>query len=252
MTAKNPMRLHWLDPRHPLQPFPHPGLALSEPNGLLAIGGDLSLSRLLIAYRSGIFPWFNPDEPILWWSPDPRTVIPLPPGPHVSRSLRRALRRADFAVSLDRAFEEVIAACSEPRAEQNGTWLGPQMIAAYVELYRRGYAHSLEIWRHGRLIGGIYGLALGRIFFGESMFSRASNGSKLALVCLAQQLHAWGYRLLDCQVGSAHLQSMGAIEIPRNEFLDMLQADAKLANPPRQWRLDLPTPPGDAHHLPAA
>lgn len=239
MTSLTPMRLHWLDPRRPREPFPDVEKALSHPNGLLAIGGDLTVTRLLQAYQHGIFPWFNPDEPILWWSPDPRTVI-KPSELHVSRRLQRELRRGDYRVSLDTDFSAVMHACATARPE--GTWLGTAMQAAYSELHRRGYAHSIEVWRDKELIGGLYGVALGRIFFGESMFSRASNGSKLAMVWLCRQLAAWGFVLLDCQVDSPHLSRLGAVPMPRRDFSQILASQTTTA-PQGSWRFTLPDAP---------
>ncbi len=245
----NPIRLHWLDPRDPQQPFPPAHLAMRDPNGLLAIGGDLSVARLIRAYSQGIFPWYNPDEPILWWSPDPRAVL-IPTEMRVSRSLDKSVRRGNYGVSLDLAFDEVLNECSGPRSRSRGTWLGSEMRDAYAELHARGYAHSVEVWRDGALIGGLYGVALGRVFFGESMFSRASDASKLALYWLGQQLITWGFDLIDCQVGSAHLKSLGAIDVSRERFLNLLRV--AVASPPRtgQWRFDIALPVA-REHLPA-
>ncbi len=229
-----PHRLHWLDPARSDEPFPPPEDALREPNGLLAIGGDLSPERLVNAYSAGVFPWYNPDEPILWWSPDPRTVF-TPDTVHVSRSLRRAINREDYAVSLDLAFERVISACAAPRNGQRGTWLGPAMREAYQRLHRLGHAHSIEVWRARRLIGGLYGVALGRVFFGESMFSRETNGSKLALAHLARELAARQFVLLDGQVGSPHLYRMGAFDLPRTEFRQYLEAAKPGLRQPGRW-----------------
>ncbi|HSO06936.1 MAG TPA: leucyl/phenylalanyl-tRNA--protein transferase [Pelomicrobium sp.] len=198
-------------------PFPPVERALRSPNGLLAAGGDLSTERLLDAYRHGIFPWFSDDEPILWWSPDPRMVL-FPAEVTVSRSLRRRLRQGDYAVRCDTAFGEVMAACAGPRAGQPGTWITPAMREAYARLHRLGYAHSVETWIDGRLAGGLYGLAIGRAFFGESMFARETDASKIALVHLARQLHAWEFGVIDCQMSTPHLASLGAREIPRTDF----------------------------------
>ena len=248
MTAAHPARLHWLDPRQPSQPFPDPAGALPDPNGLLAIGGDLSPVRLLNAYREGIFPWFNPDEPILWWSPDPRCVF-VPSQVHISHSLAKRIRQCDYAVSFDRAFAQTLAACAGPRRAGRGTWLGPEMRAAYQTLHRSGVAHSIEVWRDGALIGGLYGIAIGRIFFGESMFSSATDASKLALVHLAQQLHDWGFPLIDCQVASPHLLTLGATTMRRADFRAASQQAQQLAAPLR-WRFDA-RHTGNAKHLPA-
>lgn len=249
MTATHPARLHWLDPRRPEQPFPDPSLALADPNGLLAIGGDLSMTRLVNAYRSGVFPWFNPDEPILWWSPDPRCVF-KPGAVHVSRSLAKRMRQGGYAVSFDLAFAAVLDACAGPRRAGRGTWLGPEMRAAYLGLHRRGLAHSVELWQEGQLKGGLYGVALGRVFFGESMFSHATDASKLALVHLARQLADWGFPLIDCQVASPHLMTLGAVTLPRAVFR-AASSEAQLLPPPRRWLFDT-AHAGDAAELPGS
>lgn len=204
-------------PDAPASAFPPVDRALAEPNGLLAVGGDLSPERLLAAYRRGVFPWFSAGEPILWWSPDPRAVL-YPHAVHVSRSLRKVLRQGRFTITRDTAFDAVARACAGPRAGQRGTWITPEMRNAYGRLHRFGLAHSLEVWRNGALVGGLYGVALGGVFFGESMFSHATDASKAALVTLA----GMGFRLIDCQVPSAHLARMGAVEIPRARFLHHL------------------------------
>ncbi|HKY92094.1 MAG TPA: leucyl/phenylalanyl-tRNA--protein transferase [Nevskiaceae bacterium] len=242
----NPIRLHWLDPRDPNQPFPPAHLAMRDPNGLLAIGGDLSVARLIRAYSQGIFPWYNPDEPILWWSPDPRAVL-QPEAMRVSRSLSKNIRKENYGVTLDTAFGEVLRACSGPRQKSRGTWLGAEMREAYCELHLRGYGHSVELWRGGALIGGLYGVALGRVFFGESMFSRADDASKIALYWLCEQLRAWDFRLIDCQVGSAHLKSLGAQDVSRERFLNLLRM--AITCPPRTgpWHFDIPVPAARAH-----
>lgn len=242
----SPVRLHWLDPRNPQQPFPPVHLAMRDPNGLLAIGGDLAPSRLLRAYSQGIFPWYNPDEPILWWCPNPRTVL-LPDSLHISRSTAKAIRREDYAVSLDHAFDEVLEACASSRSRSRGTWLGDEMKRAYRQLHEQGHAHSLEIWRGGTLIGGLYGVSLGRVFFGESMFSHADNASKIALYWLSQQLASWQFEMIDCQVSSAHLLSLGAREIARDDFLKRLSPAVRGGPQPRPWRLDIAAPCSPAH-----
>jgi leucyl/phenylalanyl-tRNA--protein transferase len=237
--------LHLLDPRDPQAPFPPVELAEKEPDGLLAVGGDLSPTRLLNAYRRGIFPWFNAGDPILWWSPDPRTVL-TPDRIHVSRSLAKTLRRGEFEVSLDRAFARVIAGCAAPRRQGEGTWILPTMARAYERLHRLGCAHSVEVWRDGELAGGLYGVALGRVFFGESMFSFVSDASKVALVHLCQTLAARGFILIDCQMNSDHLARLGAVRIPRGTFsalLDVLCADTGRPGP---WH----TTPGSPTHEP--
>lgn len=249
MSIMHPARLHWLDPRHPNQPFPDPAKALSDPNGLLAIGGDLSATRLLNAYRHGVFPWFNPDEPILWWSPDPRCVFPAC-AVRVSHSLAKLRRQDRYAVSFDRAFDTVLAQCAGARRGARGTWLGPEMRLAYRTLHQRGLAHSVEVWRDGTLVGGLYGVSLGGIFFGESMFSHETDASKLALVQLAGQLRDWGFALIDAQVVSDHLLSLGAIGLSRKEFLRQLtQALDRPA--PAHWRFDA-AHAGNPAHLPPA
>jgi leucyl/phenylalanyl-tRNA--protein transferase len=202
-------------------PFPPVGRALRSPNGLLAAGGDLSAERLLDAYRHGIFPWYNEGEPVLWWSPDPRMVL-FPGEVKVSRSLRKRLRSRGYAIRCDSAFAEVMDACAGSRAGQPGTWITPAMREAYARLHRLGYAHSVETWIGGELAGGLYGVAIGRAFFGESMFTRAADASKIALVHLARQLRAWGFGMIDCQMSTPHLASLGAREIPRAEFTRLL------------------------------
>jgi leucyl/phenylalanyl-tRNA--protein transferase len=202
----------------PTDPFPPADAALDDPNGLLAAGGGLSIARLLAAYASGIFPWFNEGDPVLWWCPDPRMVLPTD-AVHISRSLRRRLRRADYDITFDHAFREVIRACAAPRKHDSGTWLVPSMIRAYERLYDAGAAHSVEVWIDGQLAGGLYGVALGRMFFGESMFTRRTDGSKMAIALLAAQLSRWGFPLIDCQMRTEHLASLGAVEIPRRSFV---------------------------------
>ena len=200
--------------------FPNP--EWSNPEGLLAVGGDLGLKRLLLAYQLGIFPWYSDDSPILWWSPPQRCVID-PDGFHVSRSLRRLLRQERFAVTFDRAFEEVVYACAETRLRSGeGTWITPDMLRAYCALHEAGFAHSAEVWDAGELVGGIYGVSLGRAFFGESMFKRVANASKVAFCRLTQQLHKWQFQLIDCQMTNPHLQRLGAYEISRATFLQRL------------------------------
>ncbi|SMC20065.1 leucyl/phenylalanyl-tRNA--protein transferase [Desulfacinum hydrothermale DSM 13146] len=200
--------------------FPPPELA--EPDGLLALGGDLSPRRLVLAYRMGIFPWYAKDTPILWWSPDPRLVL-FVDELHISHSLRRVLKKKRFHVTFNRAFARVIDACARVRIEQGeDTWLVPEMIEAYRRLHELGYAHSVETWLEDRLVGGLYGVAIGRVFFGESMFSIVSDASKVALVHLARRMAQCGYELIDCQVTTKHLKRFGAREIPRSRFLRLL------------------------------
>ena len=217
--------------------FPPVHRALREPNGLLAAGGDLSVERLLEAYRHGIFPWYGDDQPILWWSPDPRMVL-VPGEITISRSLRKRLRRRDFEIRADSAFSDVMRACAEPREGEAGTWITDEMASAYAALHRAGHAHSVEAWLDGKLAGGLYGVSIGRIFFGESMFSRATDASKVALAHLARQLERWAFGLIDCQMSTPHLESLGAREIARNEFVRAL---SELVNYPTRagtWRLN--------------
>lgn len=210
-----------LDPCNAEQPFPAVERALDQPNGLLAVGGCLSSVRLRNAYRHGVFPWYNEGEPILWWSPDPRLVL-APDDLHVSKSLAKLLRQGRFTFSYDACFEAAIDACAEPRPYAQGTWLVPEMRRAYLELHRQGLAHSFEAWHEQRLVGGLYGVAIGRMFFGESMFSRESNASKAAFAYAAECLRQWDYACIDCQVYTGHLASLGAREIPRKEFKRLL------------------------------
>jgi leucyl/phenylalanyl-tRNA---protein transferase len=215
--------------------FPEPRQALTEPDGLLAAGGDLSTARLIEAYQNGIFPWYEEGQPILWWSPDPRTVL-YPEQLNISRSLKKTLRRGHFSVSFDRQFRGVIQACAQPRGLQRGTWLTRTMIEAYLRLHNAGYAHSIECWEGTELVGGLYGVAIGQVFFGESMFSRQNDASKVCLVYLTERLRHWGYRLIDCQVHSDHLESLGAIRIARDDFLNQLASWSILRPHPLAWQ----------------
>jgi leucyl/phenylalanyl-tRNA--protein transferase len=217
--------------------FPPVERALDEPNGLLAAGGSLSIRRLREAYRRGIFPWFSEGDPILWWCPDPRMVLPTGAA-HVSRSLRRRLRRDDYEVSFDRAFAQVIRACAAPRAHESGTWLVPAMIRAYERLYDAGLAHSVEVWIDGELAGGLYGVALGRMFYGESMFTRRTDGSKMALVLLAAQLARWQFPWIDCQMRTAHLASLGALDVRRREFVRVVEQLVEVPGVSSPWVAD--------------
>ncbi|WP_151704711.1 leucyl/phenylalanyl-tRNA--protein transferase [Nitrincola alkalilacustris] len=217
--------------------FPPVERALDDPNGLLAAGGDLSPDRLVAAYRQGIFPWFNPGEPILWWSPDPRCVL-FPADLYLSRSLRKRLRRRDYQVTFDQAFDEVIQACADIRSEKGGTWISEPMQIAYNKLHGRGVAHSVEVWIDGELAGGLYGLAMGRMFFGESMFSRQRDASKIAFSHLAVQLQRWGFNLIDCQVYNPHLASLGATVIPRKAFSRLLHENTDQPEQTR-WQFDI-------------
>ena len=219
------------------EPFPPVELAMREPNGLLCAGLDLSPERILDAYRHGIFPWFCPGEPVLWWSPDPRMVL-VPSEIKISRSLRQRMKRGGYEIRVDTCFREVMQACASPRAGQSGTWIVPAMLNAYTRLHQLGYAHSIETWMDGELVGGLYGIAIGRMFYGESMFSRQTDASKLALVHLCRQLDAWGFGLIDCQMETAHLASMGARPIPRAEFIQELKRLIKLNLVPQPWRFE--------------
>lgn len=220
MTAPS---IKWISRDDPPQAFPDIGSALSAPNGLLAAGGDLSVDRLLYAYRHCIFPWFDSGQPILWWSPDPRCVM-VPQAFHVARRLRRSLRKSAMVLTFNRAFGEVITACGRrPQSALHGTWITPAMVDAYTELHRRGWAHSVETWYDDRLVGGVYGLAIGEVFFGESMFSQETDASKLALLALCRRISEHGFRLLDCQVASPHLQSLGARLMRRKEFAAVIE-----------------------------
>jgi leucyl/phenylalanyl-tRNA--protein transferase len=216
--------------------FPPVTQALRSPNGLLAAGGDLSAARLMEAYRHGIFPWFSEGEPILWWSPDPRMVL-FPGEFKLSHSLRKTLRKGNHEVRMDTAFEHVMRACAAPREGAHGTWIHEEMIDAYCELHRMGYAHSIETWMGGQLAGGLYGIALGRMFYGESMFSLRTDASKIALAHLAAQLKRWDFGMIDCQMNTPHLASLGAREIPRKEFIARLQELINYA-PVTAWCFD--------------
>lgn len=203
--------------------FPPLELALREPNGLLCAGGDLTPQRLVQAYLNGIFPWFSPGEPILWWSPDPRMVL-FPAEFHLSRSLRKTLRNGNYRVRLDTGFKAVIQACARtPRRDQPGTWITPEIQAAYCKLHELGYAHSVETWVDEKLVGGLYGIAIGKMFYGESMFAHATDASKIAIAHLVRFLEEKGFGMIDCQMNTPHLSSLGAREIPRRHFIDRLR-----------------------------
>ena len=217
-------------------PFPPVGSALHDPDGLLAAGDDLSPERLLEAYAKGIFPWFSGDDPVLWWSPNPRAVLWLG-DVHVSRSLHRTIRSAGYRVTADTAFPRVVAACAEPRDADGGTWITSGMAESYGALASLGYAHSIEVWSKDLLVGGLYGVALGRMFYGESMFSRRSGASKIALVYLARQLQDWGFELIDCQVSTTHLSSLGASAMPRAAFVQAVERLVRLPAVPSPWSL---------------
>lgn len=224
----------WL---HPGVAFPPVTKALHEPNGLLVAGGELSPQRLIEAYQHGIFPWFNPGEPVLWWSPDPRMVL-FPAELKVSRSLHKTLKKKDYEIRVDTVFADVMRACAAPRGGAGGTWISEDMVAAYSGLHEMGLAHSVETWRAGELIGGLYGVALGHMFYGESMFSRATDASKIAFAHLVRQLERWGFGMIDCQMKTAHLASLGAREIPRSEFVQVLGRLIELPHSPGHWQFD--------------
>jgi len=218
--------------------FPPPELASEE--GVLAVGGDLKPDRLLLAYSMGIFPWYGDDLPIIWHSPDPRMVL-TPDAIHVPRSLRKAIRKQPYEIRFDTAFADVIEACAAvPRPDQDGTWIVSDMVDAYVELHERGFAHSVEAWRGDELVGGLYGVSLGGGFFGESMFARATDASKIAFVTLVQQLRAWRFDLIDCQVYTAHLERFGAVMWPRDRFLTALRRTLRKPTRMGPWRNDAP------------
>jgi len=227
-------------------PFPPHEFAMENPNGLLAAGGSLSAERLIEAYRQGIFPWYSAGDPILWWSPDPRMVL-YPGELRVTRSLAKVLRNRPYEVRFDTAFDLVMAGCAAPRPGQQGTWITPELRAAYNSLHRLGYAHSIETWIDGELAGGLYGVALGQVFYGESMFSTVRDASKIALVHLVGYLQRSGYRIIDCQMHTEHLESLGAREIPRADFLRALRELVDYDVPAGRWsysssRLDMAQP----------
>ncbi len=217
--------------------FPPDERALREPNGLLAAGGALTPAWLLAAYRRGIFPWFSEGEPILWWTPDPRLVL-VPDEFHASHSLRKTLHQHRFDVTADTAFAEVLRACAAPRTSGPGTWITPAIRAAYLRMHELGWAHSVECWRQGRLAGGLYGMAIGRVFFGESMFARETDASKVALAHLARLLGERGYGMIDCQMTTTHLLSLGAREVARTRFTAALREWAHDGPPPQRWAAD--------------
>jgi leucyl/phenylalanyl-tRNA---protein transferase len=221
----------------PFDPFPPTDRALDEPNGLLAAGGGLSSARLLDAYSRGIFPWFSDGDPVLWWSPDPRMVLETG-DMHVSRSLRRRLRKRDYQVTMDRAFHDVLRHCASPREDQAGTWLLPPMIRAYQRLHDTGYAHSVEVWIGNEIAGGLYGVAVGRMFYGESMFSRQSDASKIALAHLVAQLSRWSFPIIDCQMRTSHLASLGAFDMPRRQFQKLIDRLVKQPGTMGAWTAD--------------
>lgn len=224
-----------LDSNKPDAQFPPVDQAEREPDGLLAIGGDLSVQRLLTAYKSGIFPWYNENQPILWWSPDPRTIL-YPDKLKVSRSLGKRIKRCGYSLSVDQAFQQVVAACAAPRKRQSETWISTEMQQAYMEMFKQNHAHSIEVWDGNDLVGGLYGVSIGAVFFGESMFSRRNDASKIALAFLCNRLILWGYMLIDCQVYSEHITSLGAKEIKRSVFCDQLTIWCNTMPHIRSWQ----------------
>lgn len=216
--------LCWMDPEDPNALFPPLDNALADPDGLLAFGGDLSVTRLLNAYQHGIFPWYSEGQPIMWWSPDPRSIL-LPENIKISRSLAKTLRKKPYEITLNYAFTDVIKACAAPRNDHGGTWITIEMQQAYCALHHDGHAHSIEAWQDGQLVGGLYGIAIGKVFFGESMFAHANDASKIAFVHLAHHLNQAEFSLIDCQVDSAHLQNLGATQISRRLFSERLSHD---------------------------
>lgn len=230
MTAETiEHQIYWVADNRIARDFPAVERALADPDGLLAIGGDLSPLRILSAYRRGIFPWYSEGQPILWWSPDPRCII-YPGQMKISRSLRKSWRNKGFRITCDRAFGDVIHACAEPRQGVRDTWITREVRHAYQQLHNMGYGHSVECWQHGRLVGGLYGLAIGRVFFGESMFSYVADASKTALAWLSQQLADHEFRMIDCQVDSSHLRSLGAELVSRQRFIRALNDACEVAS----------------------
>ena len=231
-TGKN--RIYWVRDNIIAEDFPDIDSALDDPDGLLAIGGDLEPERLLQAYRRGIFPWYSEGQPIMWWSPNPRWII-YPESVNISRSLQKTMRKNIFKVTFDKAFTKVIKACAEPREKQAGTWITFDIIKNYEKLHADGFAHSVECWQGNRLAGGLYGICIGRIFFGESMFSHIPDASKVALVHLSNLCQKWQFPLIDCQIYSPHLESMGATPISRQKFREILSIHCNINE-----RLDWP------------
>ena len=242
------LSLYLLNPNQPEEAFPPVDAAWDEPNGLLAVGGDLSTARLVNAYQHGIFPWFGPQEPIYWWSPDPRAII-YPGRIRITRSLRKSIRNKGYRISFDSDFAAVVNACAAPRNYTSGTWITADMHDAYCRLHKYGYAHSVEVWDEaGELVGGLYGIAVGGVFSGESMFSRKPDTSKIALVALAWHLVKWGFAVIDCQINNPHLASMGSEEISRQRFQSLLR---NFADTPEtaDWRFDPQANLGNWHPI---
>lgn len=229
--------LYWIDPDSPPDNFPPATSALSQPDGLLCFGGDLDSERLLNAYRRGIFPWYSEGQPIMWWSPAPRCVI-YPQELVIRRSLKKSMKNAGFQFSINQAFAQVIEACAQPRGEEQGTWITSDMVSAYIQLHQQGHAHSTEIWFDGELVGGLYGIAIGRVFFGESMFAQKRDASKVALACMVHFLDRHNFKLIDAQVTSSHLLSLGAREINRTQFLNELDSYCAVENDIQLWQTE--------------
>ncbi len=228
------MQLPILDPLQPNQSFPAIETALTNPDGLLAIGGCLSSQRIINAYQQGIFPWYSSGEPILWWSPNPRLVL-FPKNLKISRSLKKTIRKGNFQVTYDQAFSQVMQHCAAPRKKEYGTWITEEIYQAYTQLHQQGFAHSCEVWFDNELVGGLYGISIGQVFFGESMFHKKTDASKIAFHSLVNQLSEWGYQLIDCQVHTNHLSSLGAEEIDRKKFLSLLQHHCSLHPSKTAW-----------------
>ncbi len=227
-------RITWISKNDSVDAFPPATAALSEPDGLLAVGGDLSIDRLIHAYKNGIFPWFDESQPIMWWSPNPRCVL-LPNNFHIARSLKRKFKNSNIIIKVNSAFSEVIRECAKPRRSMQGTWITEEMIKAYETLHLNGWAHSIEIWKSNNLVGGLYGIVIGKVFFGESMFSHLSNASKISLLFIANHLNSGTLKLLDCQIISAHLLKMGAIPMPRIKFIRRLNDQCNPASKFKDW-----------------
>ena len=230
----NSGRITWISKNDSVDAFPPASAALSEPDGLLAMGGDLSAERLIYAYKNGIFPWFNDNHPIMWWSPNPRCIF-SPNTFHISRSLRKKFKNSNIIIKVNSDFSSVIRECAKPRSSIQGTWITEGMIKAYEILHGLGWAHSIEIWKSNNLVGGLYGIAIGRIFFGESMFSHLSNASKISLLFIANHLNSGDLKLLDCQITSTHLLKLGAVPMPRNEFIKNLDDQCNPAIKFEDW-----------------
>lgn len=242
MSEENQPYLTLLDPHSSNEPFPPVEMAWSEPDGLVAMGGDLSTTRLINAYQSGIFPWFSPEEPIYWWSPDPRAVL-YPHKINFRRSLRKNMRNKGYRISFDHCFAEVVRACAAPRSDDNGTWITQEMYHAYIELHKLNIAHSVEVWNSdNQLVGGLYGVDTGKVFSGESMFSRERDTSKMAFIALAYLTQQRGYELIDCQIENPHLFSMGAENIPRQQYIKILENSSFIntnSSPLANWKIEV-------------